>query len=448
MRISRFLASAISLILILSAGGCAQPDTAEAARFSLTESPAPTAAATLSAAQTPAPDPAEQTSQTLQEQAEQLLQNMTTAQKVGQLIIFGISEDVLSDTTAALVAHIQPGGIALTSDCFQNPNQVLSLVCGLNAAGDTPLIIACTEEGGRVSRITGNAMPSTLFPGAFAIGQTGDPALAYRAGEAMAQELLSLGVNLDFAPVADIWNNPENTVISDRSFGSDPEAVAEFTAQMVLGVRSQGLGTTLKHFPGHGNTFEDSHNSLTYCNSTLEQLFKTELVPFIAGIQAGADAVMIAHVVLPGVQSDPKPATVSAEIVTGLLREELGFTGLIVTDSMHMKGLTDFAPIPEASVAAILAGVDLLLVDDSYAAEVFSAVLAAAQDGTISAQRLDESVQRILMFKISHGLMDPDLSLPDPAQVLGCSAHQALVSEILWRAAPPEEKIVVTHPIF
>ncbi|MDD5018558.1 MAG: glycoside hydrolase family 3 N-terminal domain-containing protein, partial [Eubacteriales bacterium] len=244
-------------------------------------------------------------------------------------------------------------------------------------------------------------------------------------------ELISLGVNLDLAPVADIWNNPDNEVISDRSFGSDPQMVAEFTRQMVIGMSEQGLGTTLKHFPGHGNTFEDSHTAFAYNYSTLEQLQSSELIPFIAGIEAGCDAVMTAHVMLPNIQEEEKPATVCYTITTELLRESLGFDGLIITDSMHMKGMTNYAPIADASVMAINAGADLLLIDEEYAYDVYDALLLAVKDGTITGDRLDESVRRILEFKIEHHLFDPDYVLPDPSDVLGCAEHLAIVEQII-----------------
>jgi len=266
------------------------------------------------------------------------------------------------------------------------------------------------------------------------IGQTGDPQLAYRAGQVLGTELMSLGVNLVLGPVADIWNNPKNTVIGDRSFGDDPQLVSKMVSAMVKGMRDAGIGTVLKHFPGHGGTLQDSHTEMTYSDSTLAQLRVGEFLPFVAGIEAGSDGVMSAHVVLPNVMEDEKPSTVSYLVLTEILREQLGFEGLIITDSMHMLGMANFAPVPKASVMAVQAGADILLVDQINLAQTFDALLAAVKSGEISQERLDDAVRRILMFKIEHGLFDETFVLANQQDVIGLQAHTDLVDEIESRA--------------
>jgi len=367
-----------------------------------------------------------------------MISNMTIEQKVGQLIVTGYNSPVAGDDAAQMIEHIQPGGIGLTTVNFETPEQTRKLIEDLNSYSELPLIVSVTEEGGRVSRITGSEMNATLLPAMSVIGQTGDSNLAYKAGLVLGAELVSLGVNLNFAPVADIWNNPENTVIGDRSFGDDPQMVAQMVAQMVRGMREMGLGTVLKHFPGHGGTYQDSHTDMTYNYSTLQHLNENEFVPFAAGIKAGSDGVMTAHIVLPNVMRMQQPATVSHMMLTEILREQLGFTGLIITDSMHMKGMTNYASVQTASLMAVQAGADILLIaqGDVYAA--FDELVRAVESGEIDEQRLDESVCRILLFKYEHNLFDEAAELSDPAQVLGAKAHIDVVAQIYESAAQNE----------
>ena len=361
----------------------------------------------------------------------QLMENMTTDEKIGQLIMTDIFSAQADKTSAYYMADIQPGGVSFGRQNFVTIDQTLKLVDDLNAMSRIPLIISCTQEGGRVTRTTYADIPATLLPPMYDIGRTGDTTLAYRAGQMMASELLSLGVNLDFAPVADVWNNPDNTVIGDRSFGSSPQLVADMVSAMVRGMNEQGIGTTLKHFPGHGGTAEDSHLEATYCYSTLEELYECELVPFIAGIEAGADAVMTAHVIYPNITDSGEPATVSHFFLTELLREQLGFEGLIVTDSMHMLGMMDYMDIPTACEKAIEAGADVLLVTREYIYEVFYRLKGAVSDGDITQERLDESVRRILLFKYEHHLFDESYKLPDPYQTIGTQQNKDLVEQIV-----------------
>ena len=368
------------------------------------------------------------------EAVETILRGMTSEQKVGQLIVTNYNSAVAGEDAVALMREIAPGGIVFGEINFQSAEQTRKLVEDLNSYSDLPLIITVTEEGGRVSRATKNEMETTLLPSMFMIGQTGDPQLAYRAGQVLGTELMSLGVNLVLGPVADIWNNPKNTVIGDRSFGDDPQLVSKMVSAMVKGMRDAGIGTVLKHYPGHGGTLQDSHTEMTYSDSTLAQLRVGEFLPFVAGIEAGSDGVMSAHVVLPNVMEDEKPSTVSYLVLTEILREQLGFEGLIITDSMHMLGMANFAPVPKASVMAVQAGADILLVDQINLAQTFDALLAAVKSGEISQERLDDAVRRILMFKIEHGLFDETFVLANQQDVIGLQAHTDLVDEIESRA--------------
>ncbi len=388
----------------------------------------------------PMPTPEQQMSaqEVMDEAVDAILRGMTSEQKVGQLIVTNYDGASVRKDAKKLMEDIAPGGIVLGVINFQNAAQTRKLVADLNSFSELPLIITVTEEGGRVTRTTSNKMETTLMPDMWTIGKTGDSELAYRAGQVMGAELISLGVNLVLGPVADIWSNPENMVIGDRSFGDNPQLVSRMVSEMVRGMREQGLGTVLKHFPGHGGTLQDSHNEMTYSDSTLEQLNANEFLPFVAGIEAGSDGVMTAHVVLPNVMEDEKPSTVSYLVLTEILREQLGFDGLIITDSMHMLGMAKYAPVQKASVMAVQAGADILLVDQANLRRTFNALVEAVISGEISRERLDSAVRRILKFKYTHRLFDEDYELPDPLDVLGKKAHTDLVEEIIARAKPCE----------
>lgn len=243
----------------------------------------------------------------------------------------------------------------------------------------------------------------TGFPSMMAFGATGDPNLAYAFGRAMAREARAVGIHWTNSPVADVNNNPNNSIINTRSFGEDPAQVAKFVAACVRGLQDGGMIATLKHFPGHGDTEEDTHMGLPVLPFEEKRLRTVELVPFQAGIAAGAKAVMTAHLALPQIDPTKRPATLSYPILTGWLRQQLGFPGIILTDSMIMQGITDHYGAAEAAVLAIEAGADVFLIAADFQ-KSFDSVLAAVQSGRLSRQRLDESVRRILTVKSSLGL--------------------------------------------
>lgn len=248
-----------------------------------------------------------------------------------------------------------------------------------------------------------SAMGTTSFPSMSDIGSTGDVSKAYEVGSTIGTEIAQFGFNLDFAPVADVNSNPNNTVIGDRSFGSDPEAVAEMVASAVQGFRDSGMLCTLKHFPGHGDTATDSHYGYTEVQKTLQELRSVEFLPFHAGIDAGADFVMMGHISVPEVTGDDTSASLSATMIE-ILRDELNFQGLIITDSMVMNAITDRYSAGEAAVLAVQAGVDVILEPSSLTGAV-QGILSAVEDGTISEERIQESVLKILEVKIRNGII-------------------------------------------
>src|SRR2546427_333719 len=260
---------------------------------------------------------------------------------------------------------------------------------------------------------------ATAFPMVMAAGATGDPGDAYTIGAAAATEGRAVGIHVNFAPDADVNNNPANPIINTRSFGEDPRAVSRLVAEYVRGLRDHGMLATLKHFPGHGDTQIDSHIGLPRIAATYGRLDSLELVPFRAGISAGADVVMSAHIVVPDLTGPEQPATLAAAVLTGLLRDSLGFQGLVVTDALDMGSIVSKYGAGEAAVRAFLAGADLLVIpaDPDSAA---GALIAAVASGRIATARLDASVRRVLQIKQRLGLVE---RRPAPAVVFAANVR-------------------------
>ena len=317
------------------------------------------------------------------------------------------------------------GGVILFGRNVESAGQLAELTNGLkDLNGDyTPLFLCVDQEGGRVDR-----MPPEVerTPSAWSVGQTLDTeGVGAAYGALLAEECAAFGFNMDFAPSLDIWSNPDNTVIGDRAFGNDWEWTAFFGMSAVESMEEQGgVIPVVKHFPGHGDTSVDSHVALPVVDKSLEELWQSELVPFnmtlnqedYFGAQAGpsAPAVMVAHILLSQVDPD-YPASLSHRVVTGLLREEMGFDGVVCTDDLTMGAVSNTYGMGEAAVLAVEAGCDLLLVchgaDNLTAAR--DALLEAADSGRISPERLDESVKRILSLKAEYGLTNDPVDTPD-----------------------------------
>ena len=380
------------------------------------------------------------------------LEGMTLDQKIGQLIMPSFRSTYLSsdsdiyDELAALVHEQHVGGFLLFGGREPAPDVLLnagyarsvlgeplaaaSIANRLQAISALPLLNSADFETGVGFRIDG----ATTFPRAMAFGAAGDDRLAFEAGRVTALEARALGIHVNFAPVADVNNNPRNPVINTRSFGEDPAVVARLAAAYVRGLTEGGMIATLKHFPGHGDTDVDSHLGLPLITHPRARLDRVELPPFRAGIAAGAAAVMTSHIELPGLEPDPaRPATLSRRIVTDLLREELGFDGIIYTDSMRMRGVTELLPASEAAVGAIDAGHDVVLHSPDDAA-AFDGLTQAVERGEIPAARVDASVRRILEAKARLGLhRHRAVSLDTLPLIVGTRAHRAVAAEVSRR---------------
>jgi beta-N-acetylhexosaminidase len=258
------------------------------------------------------------------------------------------------------------------------------------------------QEGGKIDRLS--KIGVARFNGMSTIGATGDPQKAYEVGATFGQQMRELGFNVDLAPVADVNTNPNNPIIGPRSFGSDPHLVAKMVAQEVKGLQDNNISATLKHFPGHGDTSTDTHKTATILNKTLDELKTIELIPFEAGISAGADLVLAAHITLPQIDPTSLPATMSKIIITDLLRNDLGFKGVVITDALDMAAITNYYSDEEIILNCINAGIDLLLMPKDFSS-AYDTLLKLINEDKISESRLDESVLRILELKEKRGLL-------------------------------------------
>lgn len=339
---------------------------------------------------------------------------MSLEEKIGQLFIVGLEGYSLDDNSLEMIEKHHVGGFILFKRNIKDVEQLVALTNALKAANSNnkiPLFISVDEEGGIVSR-----MPEGVkkLPSSGSLGRLGSEELSYEVGKILGYELKLFGFNMNFAPVLDINSNPQNPVIGERAFGSDKELVSKLGIQTMKGIQSQGIISVVKHFPGHGDTSVDSHVGLPRVDHGLERLREFELVPFAKAIESGADAVMVAHILFP--QIDPEnPSTLSKAIITDILKEEMGFEGVVITDDMTMGAIMENYSIGEAVVKSILAGSDLILVCHGHenGLQAITAIREAVEEGAISEDRIDESVYKILKLKKKYNLSDQPVEKPD-----------------------------------
>ena len=290
------------------------------------------------------------------------------------------------------------GGMILYAHNIVDETQLGDFIAEIRELNGSPLL-AIDEEGGRVARIANNGnFDVPKYESMAAIAESGDPSEAYKAAFTIGSYVKEYGFDIDYAPVADVNTNPENIVIGARAFSDDPETAAEFVVSYLNGLDSAGVIGTLKHFPGHGDVKTDTHSGYAETNKTWEEMLKCEMIPFKAGIEAGAQMIMTAHIAAPKVTGDDLPATLSSVILQDKLRGELGFKGIIVTDAMDMGAITTQFGNAEAAIKSIQAGVDVVLCSKDFT-QVFDAVVNAVEKGNIKETRIDESVKRILELK-------------------------------------------------
>lgn len=348
---------------------------------------------------------------------------MTDEEKVGQL--FTVNLEQMDDTkgeyyehkkiTKTMKENLQKypvGGVILFSRNIWNRKQTKKLIRKLQKNAAMPMFISVDEEGSDVARIGNNKkMKTDTFPTMEEIGKTQDADYVYYMASTIGSQIGELGFNVDFAPVADVKTSEMNSEIGTRSFGDDPKKVAEFVSAYVKGLESQNICSTLKHFPGQGSSSGDTHQGSVDIDSSISKLRKIDFVPFVSGIEAGADFVMVSHISVSRVTETSEPASVSKLIMTTILREELDYSGLIVTDAFDMACITDKYSAAEAAVKSFNAGADIILMPQDLP-EAYDAILSKVKSGKITEKRLNDTVERILKLKFQKGIM----TLEDTAQ--------------------------------
>lgn len=376
---------------------------------------------------------------------ETTLRGLSLRQRVGQMVMIWMLGDYTNanDTTyAQIIRWVEQDGIGGVSMSLGTPVEVAAKLNDLQRRARVPLLVSADLEpslgrleSGVFSHYLLETGGATVFPSQMAIAATGRDSDAYDVGRAIAREGRAVGIHINFAPVVDVNNNPANPVINVRSFGEDAQRVARLSALFVRGTQDGGELATAKHFPGHGDTDVDSHVGLPIVGANSARLDSIELVPFKAAIAAGASLVMTAHIALPAVQGDSTtPATLAPRIITGLLRDTLGFRGVAITDAMTMEGIGKGYTTEKSSVLAVQAGADILL-KPSDPTRAIDAVVGAVERGQISRARIDSAVRHILELKVRSGAAPNGIvSLEHLREVVGSPEHRAIAASIARRS--------------
>ncbi len=348
----------------------------------------------------------EETPQANEDKDEQT-SRLSLEEKIGQMMFVGIEGTSLTEMEKKLITNYHVGGVILFKENLTDPEQAVQLINELkqlNEQNEIPLFIGVDQEGGRITRLPGNWAD---IPTNETIGKMNNPAFANEIGSFLGQQVNAFGFNVNFAPVLDVNSNPNNPIIGDRSFGNNADIVSNLGLETMEGIASHGVVPVIKHFPGHGDTGVDSHLELPTVNKTKEELYNLELQPFIQAINNGADMVMVAHILLPHLDSE-YPSSMSKAVITDLLRNELQYDGVVITDDMTMKAISDNYLLKQAAVQSINAGTDIIMVAHDVAdmMTVMDGIKTAVVNGEISEDRIDESVERIKQLKSKYNLTD------------------------------------------
>lgn len=345
------------------------------------------------------------------EQAAEIVASMSLEDKVAQMFVItpgaltGYSSvTAAGDTTKTSYDKYPVGGIVYMSENLTDREQAVTMLANMQTIAQErtglPLFLCVDEEGGSVARIASNSKFGVTDVGDMSdIGATGDATKAHEAGTTIGTYLTEIGFNVDFAPVADVVTDSSDSAIGDRSFGSDSAMVSEMVNAELQGLAEAGVYGTVKHFPGHGGVSGDSHDAIVTTDRTLEELMSEELVPFQSAIDTGVSFIMVGHIAAPQVTGDKTPASLSKVLVTDVLRTQMGYDGIVITDAMNMGAITNKYNSDTAAVAAVEAGVDMILMPANYS-KAYEGVLQAVKSGKISEERIDESVTRIVKVKL------------------------------------------------
>jgi beta-N-acetylhexosaminidase len=349
--------------------------------------------------------------------------------KIGQLFMVGFDGTTVSPDLAAFIKEYKPGGVILFSRNLESAEQIVQLTNDLQRCSPhSPLLISIDQEGGRVSRLPKDF---TIFPPCEVLGLCNSSDLAYAAAATTAKELRAVGINMNMSPVLDVNSNPANPVIGDRAFGSTPEPVCELGVATAGGLQDNGVVACGKHFPGHGDTTADSHKELPIVTAPRERLERTELPSFRHAAAKGVATMMTAHVLYPALDQE-RPATLSPAIIGTILRQELQYDGVVLTDDLEMHAIIDHYGIEEATVRSILAGCDMPLIckDRNREVAAIGALDKAIADGTISPERLEQSLTRVARLKQRFLVPYKPVVVSDAKLIVGCRTHRALLNSI------------------
>lgn len=357
---------------------------------------------------------------TLEGMAKDITKEMSLKNKLGQIFMVSLysldEEDNKNQTkiTSQMKKTLKQypvGGVILFSKNMTDAKQTQKLISDLQDASYVPLFVAIDEEGGSVSRAASNSkMNVTKYPSAKVIGETYEDEEIEAMGKNQSQELKKLGFNMNLAPVADVLTNENNTEVGDRSFGSSAKKVSNIVSLLVKNMQKQQISATLKHFPGSGDTWGDTHMGSMETKQNIQRLRKTDFLPFEAGIKAKVDAIMVSHLMLSNVTDEKEPSSLSTRVVSDILRKELEYDGMIMTDAMNMKSITNNYSAGDAAVKAIEAGNDIVVMPEDLG-KAYDAVQRAIKNGTLKESRIDESVERIIYTKLKRGEIPPDTKL-------------------------------------
>lgn len=345
-------------------------------------------------------------------QIEEYLEKMSIQEKAAQMFIIlpeaAVNTDIVTEAgamTEEAIHNIPVGGFVYMEQNLQSPEQVKTMLetvqgYSMDRLG-LPLFTCIDEEGGTVARINGNANFNVPPIGSMAeVGASGDVNQAYQTGLDLGSYLSELGFNVNFAPVADVLSNPSNEVVKDRAFSSDPDVTAEMSAAVLKGLKENGVYGAFKHFPGHGATEGDTHEGYAFTSKTLDDLLTCELIPFERGIQEETDFIMAGHISLPNVIGDDTPASLSYKMLSEILRDQMDYNGIIITDAMNMGAISQTYTASDAAVKAIQAGVDIILMPDDFTA-AYQGILDAVDNHIIPEDKINDSVSRILKVKLT-----------------------------------------------
>ncbi len=331
---------------------------------------------------------------------EETISKMTLREKIGQMLIISYESDY-TDELENILNEVKPSGFIVFPQNITTYEETVEYISNVRKTESIPMFISIDQEGGRVQRIKN--IPDInvqTIPSMLELGKTNDSELSYKVGSVLAKEIAAFGINLDFAPVIDIFSNPNNTVIGDRAFGTDSQTVINMAIPFAKGMESEDIIPVYKHFPGHGDTDADSHVELPIITKTKEELYENELLPFKAAIQNNAKMIMIGHIALPNITGDYTPASLSKVIIDEILRKEMGFDGVVITDAINMKALQDNYTLEEICNYSINAGVDIILMP-LEPIQTLNTIEKLVNNGTISEERINDSVERILRLKYS-----------------------------------------------